>query len=172
MIFSLGGYTNQDDPALLMRKKEAHILKLLTHRSVHELDFDDKLKVAACLINQLLTFASVRDMIEEKHEKLHQAKKELRSFILAEQKKEREEKEKMRERDKDKDMKTAPKKVTRGNCDEEKKKKLKELQEASKDDQMMLYLGSDRAYRRYWRLLSVPGNYTFLNLSKLNNFIG
>ncbi|XP_031833617.2 ATP-dependent chromatin assembly factor large subunit isoform X3 [Nomia melanderi] len=153
-----GGYTNQDDPAVLMRKKEAHILRLLTHRSVHELDFDDKLKVAACLINQLLTFASVRDMIEERHEKLHQAKKELRSFILAEQKKEREEKEKMRERDKDnKDMKSAPKKVTRGNCDEEKKKKLKELQEASKDDQMMLYLGSDRAYRRYWRLLSVPG---------------
>ncbi|KZC06179.1 Bromodomain adjacent to zinc finger domain protein 1A [Dufourea novaeangliae] len=157
-----GGYTHQDDPALFMRINEAHVLRQLSHRSVHELDFDDKLKVATCLINQLLTFASVRDVIEERHEKLQQARKELRSFLLAEQKKEREEREKMREREKDKDAKALPKKVTRGNCEEEKKKeeyeiRLKELQQASKDDQMMLYLGSDRAYRRYWRLLSIPG---------------
>ncbi|XP_078034586.1 ATP-dependent chromatin assembly factor large subunit isoform X2 [Augochlora pura] len=157
-----GGYTNQDDPALLMKTKEAHILKQLSYRSVHELSFEDKLKVAACLINQLLTFASLRDLIEEKHEKLHQAKKELRSFVLAEQKKEKEEKERLREREKDKDMKNISKKVTRGVVEEEKKKeeykkKLKELQQATKDDQMMLYLGSDRAYRRYWRLLSIPG---------------
>ncbi|XP_076656585.1 ATP-dependent chromatin assembly factor large subunit isoform X2 [Halictus rubicundus] len=157
-----GGYTNEDDPAFLMKTKEAHILRQLSYCSVHELNFDDKLKVAACLINQLLTFASVRDVIEERHEKLHLAKKELRSFVLAEQKREKEEKEKMREREKDKETKSAPKKVTRGNCEEEKKKeeyetKLKELQQATKDDQMMLYLGSDRAYRRYWRLLSIPG---------------
>ncbi|XP_076283321.1 ATP-dependent chromatin assembly factor large subunit isoform X3 [Lasioglossum baleicum] len=157
-----GGYTNEDDPAFLMKTKEAHILRQLSNCSVHEFNFDDKLKIAACLINQLLTFASVRDVIEERHEKVHLAKKELRSFVLAEQKREKEEKEKMREREKDKEPKTVPKKITRGNCEEEKKKeeyetKLKELQQASKDDQMMLYLGSDRAYRRYWRLLSIPG---------------
>ncbi|XP_053985965.1 bromodomain adjacent to zinc finger domain protein 1A isoform X2 [Hylaeus volcanicus] len=156
-----GGYTNQDDPALLMRINEAYILRLLGHRNVHEFDLDEKLKVVTCLINQLLTFASVRDVIEERHEKIHQAKKELRYCILAEQRKEKEEKEKMREREKDKDSKI-PKKVTRGNCEEEKRKeeyenKLKELQQASRDDKMMLYLGSDRAHRRYWRFLSIPG---------------
>ncbi|XP_034176912.2 ATP-dependent chromatin assembly factor large subunit isoform X2 [Osmia lignaria lignaria] len=156
-----GGYTNQDDPALLMRINEAYILRLLGHRNVHEFDLDEKLKVATCLINQLLTFASIRDVIEERHEKVHQARKELKSFLIAEQKKEKEEKEKMRDREKDKESKT-PKKVTRGNCEEEKKKeeyenKLKELQQASRDDKMMLYLGSDRTHRRYWRFLSIPG---------------
>lgn len=161
-----GGYTNQDDPALLMRINEAYILRLLGHRSVHEFELNEKLKVATCLINQLLTFASIRDIIEEKHEKLHQAKKELKSFLIAEQRKEKEEKEKMREREKDNENKI-PKKVTRGNCEEEKKKeeyenKLKELQQASRDNKMMVYLGSDRAYRRYWRFLSIPGNIIFL----------
>ncbi|XP_076166810.1 ATP-dependent chromatin assembly factor large subunit isoform X4 [Ptiloglossa arizonensis] len=156
-----GGYTNQDDPALLMRINEAYILRLLGHRNVHEFDIDEKLKVVTCLINQLLTFASIRDVIEERHEKIHQAKRELRFFILAEQRKERGEREKMREREKDKDSKT-PKKMTRGNNDERKRKeeyenKLKELQQASRDDKMMLYLGSDRAHRRYWRFLSIPG---------------
>ncbi|XP_043511870.1 bromodomain adjacent to zinc finger domain protein 1A isoform X2 [Frieseomelitta varia] len=156
-----GGYTNQDDPALLMRINEAYILRLLGHRNVHEFELDEKLKVATCLINQLLTFASIRDVIEERREKLHQAKKELRSFLIAEQRKEKEEKEKMREREKEGESK-APKKITRGSCEEEKKKeeyenKLKELQEASRDDKMMVYLGSDRAHRRYWRFLSIPG---------------
>ncbi|XP_050590539.1 bromodomain adjacent to zinc finger domain protein 1A isoform X4 [Bombus affinis] len=156
-----GGYTNQDDPALYMRINETYILRLLGHCSVHEFELGEKLKVATCLINQLLTFASIRDVIEERREKLHQAKKELKSFLIAEQKKEKEEKERMRDREKDNDGKI-PKKVTRGSCEEEKKKeeyenKLKELQEASRDNKMMVYLGSDRAHRRYWRFLSIPG---------------
>lgn len=170
--FFSGGYTNQDDPALLMRINEAYILRLLGHRNVHEFDIDEKLKVVTCLINQLLTFASIRDVIEERHEKIHQAKRELRFFILAEQRKERGEREKMREREKDKDSKT-PKKMTRGNNDERKRKeeyenKLKELQQASRDDKMMLYLGSDRAHRRYWRFLSIPGNFTFFILFRFD----
>ncbi|XP_017891617.1 bromodomain adjacent to zinc finger domain protein 1A isoform X2 [Ceratina calcarata] len=155
-----GGYSNQDDPALLMRLNDAYILRLLGHRSVQEFDLNEKLKVVTCLINQLLTFASIRDVIEERREKVHQAKKELKSLI-AEQKKEKEEREKMQKSEKDTENKM-PKKVTRGNCEEEKKKeeyehRLKELQEASKDQNMMLYLGSDRAHRRYWRFLSIPG---------------
>lgn len=91
-------------------------------------------------------------------------------FLLAEQRKEREEKEKMREREKEGKLEEEdpkPKKVTRGNYEEEKKKeeyenRLKELQQASRDDKMMLYLGADRAHRRYWRFLSIPGVYKFL----------
>ncbi|XP_076392535.1 ATP-dependent chromatin assembly factor large subunit isoform X2 [Megachile rotundata] len=158
-----GGYTNQDDPALLMRIKEAYILRLLGHRNVHEFDLDEKLKVATCLIHQLLTFASIQDVIEERHEKLHQAKKELKSFLIAEQKKEKKEKEEKEKMSNEKDKESKkPKKITRSNCEEVKKKeehenKLKELQQASRDDKMMVYLGSDRAHRRYWRFLSIPG---------------
>lgn len=153
---------------------EARILRTLGHRSVCEFDLADRLTLTICLINQLLTFASIRDVIEERHEKVHQARRELKSFLLAEQKKEREEKEKMKEREKDggkveSDLEQKPKKVTRGNRDEEKKRedyenKLMELRQASKDDQMMLYLGSDRAHRRYWRFLSIPGEILFERL--------
>ncbi|KAG7202578.1 hypothetical protein KM043_009773 [Ampulex compressa] len=160
-----GGYTNLDDPALLFRINEAQTLRVLGHRNVCELELEEKLKVAICLINQLLTFASIRDVIEERHERLHQARRELKSFLIAEQRKEKEEKEKMKEREKEgkaEDEDQRPKKVTRGNCEEEKRKeeyenKLKELQQASRDDKMMLYLGADRAHRRYWRFLSIPG---------------
>ncbi|KAL6434938.1 hypothetical protein ACFW04_005240 [Cataglyphis niger] len=160
-----GGYTNFDEPALLLRINDGYILRLLGHRNVCEFDLDDKIKVVTCLINQLLTFASIRDAIEERYDKLHQAKRELKLFLLAEQKKEKEEKEKMREREKEGKLEEEEpklKKITRGNYEEEKKReeyenKLKELQQASRDDKMMLYLGSDRAHRRYWRFISVPG---------------
>ncbi|KYN28417.1 Bromodomain adjacent to zinc finger domain protein 1A [Trachymyrmex cornetzi] len=159
-----GGYTNFDEPALLLRLNEGYLLRLLGHRNICELELDDKIKVVTCLINQLLTFASIRDAIEERYDKLHQAKRELKLFLLAEQKKEKEEKEKMREREKEgklEEEEPKPKKITRGNYEEEKKKeyenKLKELQQASRDDKMMIYLGADRAHRRYWRFISVPG---------------
>ncbi|XP_072750012.1 bromodomain adjacent to zinc finger domain protein 1A isoform X1 [Anoplolepis gracilipes] len=160
-----GGYTNFDEPALLLRMNDSYILRLLGHRNVCELDLDDKIKIVTCLINQLLTFASIRDAIEERYDKLHQARRELKLFLLAEQKKEKEEKEKMREREKEgkvEEEEPKLKKITRGNYEEEKKKeeyenKLKELQQASRDDKMMLYLGSDRAHRRYWRFISISG---------------
>lgn len=146
-------------------------MRLLGHRNVCELDLDDKIKIATCLINQLLTFAPIRDAIEERHDKLHQARRELKLFLLAEQKKEKEEKEKMKEREKEGKLEeedSKPKKLTRGNYEEEKKKeeyesRLKELQQASRDDTMMLFLGADRAHRRYWRFLSIPGTCAFLH---------
>ena len=122
------------------------------------------------MINQLLTFASIRDVIDERYEKLFQAKKDLKMFILAEQKREREEKERLKEKEKDKDKikseidehENEHKKITRNDYKEEKKKeeyeaRLAEMQEACRDDQMMVFMGSDRAYRKYWRLLSIPG---------------
>ncbi|XP_012057721.1 PREDICTED: bromodomain adjacent to zinc finger domain protein 1A [Atta cephalotes] len=159
-----GGYTNFDEPALLLRLNEGYLLRLLGHRNVCELELDDKIKIVTCLINQLLTFASIRDAIEERYDKLHQARRELKLFLLAEQKKEKEEKEKMREREKEGKLEEEEpklKKINRGNYEEEKKKeyenKLKELQQASRDDKMMIYLGADRAHRRYWRFISIPG---------------
>lgn len=159
-----GGYNNHDDPALLLRINEPRILRALGHRSICEFELTDRLCITTCLINQLLTFASIRDVIEERHEKVHQAKRELKAVIVAEQKREKEEKERLKELEKEgkvEETDDKPKK-TRGSREEEKKReeyeiKLNELRQASKDDQMMLYLGSDRAHRRYWRLLSIPG---------------
>lgn len=147
------------------------------HRNVCELDLDDKIKVVTCLINQLLIFASIRDAIEERYDKLHHAKRELKLFLLAEQKKEKEEKEKMREREKEgklEEEESIPKKITRGNEEgkkrEEFENKLKELQQASRDDKMMIYLGADRAHRRYWRFISIPGMFLYFCSHKMLNF--
>lgn len=171
MSIVTGGYTNFDDPALLLRINDAYLLRLLGHRNVCEFSLDNKIKIVTCLINQLFTFASIRDAIEERHDKLHQAKRELKLFLLAEQKKEKEEKEKMREREKEGKLDEEdpkPKKITRGNHEEERKReeyenKLRELQQASKNDKMMLYLGADRAHRRYWRFLSIPGTIQYFD---------
>ena len=128
------------------------------------------------MINQLLTFASIRDAIEERYDKLHQARRELKLFLLAEQKKEKEEKEKMREREKEGKLEEEEpklKKINRGNYEEEKKKeyenKLKELQQASRDDKMMIYLGADRAHRRYWRFISIPGIFYIVVIYQILN---
>ena len=128
------------------------------------------------MINQLLTFASIRDAIEERYDKLHQARRELKLFLLAEQKIEKEEKEKMREREKEGKLEEEEpklKKINRGNYEEEKKKeyenKLKELQQASRDDKMMIYLGADRAHRRYWRFISIPGIFYIVVIYQILN---
>jgi len=175
-LFVIGGYTNFDEPALLLRLNEGYLLRLLGHRNVCELELDDKIKIVTCLINQLLTFASIRDAIEERYDKLHQARRELKLFLLAEQKKEKEEKEKMREREKEgklEEEEPKPKKINRGNYEEEKKKeyenKLKELQQASRDDKMMIYLGADRAHRRYWRFISIPGIFYIVIIYQILN---
>ncbi|XP_014205969.1 bromodomain adjacent to zinc finger domain protein 1A isoform X2 [Copidosoma floridanum] len=162
-----GGYTNQDDPALLFRIEKPRILRALSHRHICEFNIEDRLTVVICLMNQLLTFASIRDVIDERYDKMFQAKKELKSLIIAEQKKEKEEREKLKEREKENEGKIEteeiePKKLTRNNCKEEKKReefeaKVKELTQASRDDQIMVLLGYDRAYRKYWRILSIPG---------------
>lgn len=161
-----GGYSTNDDPALMLRIDQPHILRALGQQNLCEFNPEDKLYIAVCLINQLLTFASIRDVLDERYEKVQNAKRELKMLILAEQKREKEEKEKQKEKEAKEKENNAPvpvKKVnTRSNYEDEKKKieyetKLKDLQQILKDDRMMVFLGSDRAHRKYWRLLSIPG---------------
>lgn len=130
---------------------------------MNDLSISNKLVILICLINQLLSFNSIRIKIDDRLERLHLAKKELKTLLLAEQRKEKEEKEKMKDKEKDNKNEEQKSKIyTRRIFEEEKRKeeyecKLRDLQQASKNDQMMIFLGSDRAYRKYWRLLSIPG---------------
>jgi len=50
----------------------------------------DKLQIVTCLINQILTYAAVRDAIDERGDKVKQLRAEIRSHQIAELKKERE----------------------------------------------------------------------------------
>ena len=48
------------------------------------------MEILTCLINQILTYATVRDVIDERGEKLKQLRAEIRTFQASEMKKERE----------------------------------------------------------------------------------
>lgn len=85
-----GGYTSEDDPGLYLRLHQAHILKALAIHNVVQLSIDDKMKIISCLINQILTYADIRDVVEETIEKNRLAKLELKAIRGAERKREME----------------------------------------------------------------------------------
>lgn len=85
-----GGYTSEDDPGLHLRLFQPHILKALAFHNVVQLPLPDKLQILSCLINQLLTYADVRDVIEERLDKIKQLKGDLKNLQLLEKKREQE----------------------------------------------------------------------------------
>ncbi|XP_049864595.1 bromodomain adjacent to zinc finger domain protein 1A isoform X2 [Schistocerca gregaria] len=174
-----GGYTSFDDPGLCLRINHPHILRALSVTSVCELSIGDKLIILTCLINQILTYTRLRDVIDERGEKMRQAKAELRSHQLADMKKEKEAqalriKEKKAARmklkglqpmdddivdtrtpeEKEQQKIKAEKEVARRKLEAE--KKAKNLYAAAIIYQV-LPLGTDRAHRRFWAFASLPG---------------
>lgn len=81
-----GGYTSEDDPGLFLRQSEPRLLHSLGVYNVVQLSTDDKLKIITCLIDQLLTYADVRDIIEERIENVKQNKLDLKTIQFAEKK--------------------------------------------------------------------------------------
>lgn len=81
-----GGYTHEDDPGLHLRHTHPQILHALSVYNVVQLNTGDKLAILTCLLNQLLTYAEVRDVIEERLESVKQNKLDLRSAQFAEKK--------------------------------------------------------------------------------------
>ncbi|XP_071453567.1 bromodomain adjacent to zinc finger domain protein 1A isoform X2 [Hetaerina americana] len=169
-----GGYTNMDDPGLLLRLEEPHILRALSVRNIFDLSLGSKLRILNCLIDQILTYAAVRDVIDENVEKLKMAKVSLRHHQAGEIKKERDaaaarRKKRKEEMQKIKEGNAAPEKPQLDpqspKRDEVRRKqellkKEKELQEAIARYQILARatpLGRDRAYRRFWVFHSLPG---------------
>lgn len=85
-----GGYISEDDPGLHLRLRYPHILKALAVHNVVQLPISDKLRILSCLISQLLTYADVRDLIEDRLEAVKQAKHELKTVQTAERKRQQE----------------------------------------------------------------------------------
>ncbi|XP_013069196.2 bromodomain adjacent to zinc finger domain protein 1A-like isoform X1 [Biomphalaria glabrata] len=86
-----GGYTCHDDPGLELKLSDPGLVKSLATVNVFDLSPFDKAKIINTLIQQILTFAMVRDMIEENGEKLRLKKYDLKQLQWAEQRREREE---------------------------------------------------------------------------------
>lgn len=81
-----GGYMSEDDPAIYLRLTEPHLLKKLALYTISEFTISQKLKLLDCLMNQLLTFADVRDCIEDRK----QALIDLKALQISERRREQE----------------------------------------------------------------------------------
>lgn len=86
-----GGFKNWDDPGLLFKLEEPDTIKALATQTVFDLTIEQKLKVLNVLVGQILTYASVRDILEENIEKLKEAKNQIRQHKMEGLRKEKEE---------------------------------------------------------------------------------
>ena len=73
-----GGYRLSDDPGLAFRMEHPQVLEALTTQSIYELSIDDKIKILNCLMHQIMSFATVRDVIDENFAEIHEARANLR----------------------------------------------------------------------------------------------
>jgi bromodomain adjacent to zinc finger domain protein 1A len=85
-----GGYTSRDDPGLQLRIEEPQILKTLSQGTVFDLTLTERIKVIQCLINQVLTYITTRDLLEESFEQFKQTRLSLRALQAAEKRSENE----------------------------------------------------------------------------------
>lgn len=166
-----GGYTSEDDPGLHLRLHQPHILKSLATHNVVQLTIEEKLQILDCLMNQLLTYADIRDIVEERLDKLKQQKNDLKAIQLIEKKREQEHvaaKQKLH-----KELKAEPEKLKESLEKLESSAERKQVDNSRKISKLMksIYdgqplMGTDRAYRRYLKLESVPG--VFINDEELH----
>ncbi|CAH0385775.1 unnamed protein product [Bemisia tabaci] len=167
-----GGYKSTDDPGLTLRIEKPHILQALSRVNMCELSLEDKITILKCLIDQILTFSAVRDIIDERLDKNKQNKLELKNFQAANIKQEREAALKLKAK-KDAlknlpgDQPLPPEEPESPENSEKQEKELakrrqeiqKKVREISEGNMgcQLLPLGLDRAYRRFWLFSSVPG---------------
>lgn len=173
-----GGYKTHDDPGLDFITKNSHIIKFLSQYNVFQLSTGDILRILSCLIDQILTYSNIRDVIEDRLERSTSAKLEYKNLKINEGKRERkiiEEKKQLQEKMKtdigffaevDKDVLT---RIAVSQLDlkfikidaqsaKDRTNHLKELKaQASIFFNHQTYLGSDRAFRNYFIFESVPG---------------
>ena len=93
-----GGFRLADDPGVAFRMEEPQIPEALATRTVFEMSAGDKLKIMTCLMQQILSYATVRDVIDERYQEMTEARMELRRYQISENKRQREMEEKGREK--------------------------------------------------------------------------
>ncbi|CAG9857878.1 unnamed protein product [Phyllotreta striolata] len=156
-----GGYTSEDDPGLHLRLERPRILKALATHNLVQLSMRDKIRILSCLMNQLLTFADVRDVIEERFEANRRLKIDLKAAQLAEKKAAQElaaAKQKAQKEMKG-DQRGAQEALDKLDRDAEKKRGENERKIAKLIGGIykgQTYLGSDRAHRKYLKINSIP----------------
>lgn len=175
-----GGYLSHDDPGYLFCQNYPHIIRSLGRYAVYQLSLNDIIKIIKCLIDQILTYSSVRDLLEERLEKASKARYNYKMLCIAEKKREAQlqsEKNKLKD-----ELRLALREFQGTPAEKEELKKRKEAENASKCEQWdvhsdrektkflresqklkveffdyQVFLGCDRAGRNYWLFESLPG---------------
>lgn len=176
-----GGYQSQDDPGLAFVSKYPHIMRFLSQFSVFQLPLKDILCVLGCLIDQVLTYSNIREILEDRLESSVTAKLEYRNLKAVEGRRERkviEDKKVLQEEHytligtyAEESETTRDAFVKNAEADLERKiskidaQSVKDRAQHMKDLKAQVaiyfnhqtYLGSDRAFRNYFIFESLPG---------------
>lgn len=156
-----GGYSSSDDPGLHLRLSKPYIIKTLAVKNVTQLKLKDKIDIMSCLMYQLLTYPNYRDSVEDRREKYQQTKMKVKALERDQKKRENEFNSSMyqlkRRMKKEVDVEKEIAELTKVDT----KRKLQidtDLEENRKyvyDGET--FLGMDRAFRKYYKLESIPG---------------
>ncbi|XP_039282442.1 bromodomain adjacent to zinc finger domain protein 1A isoform X2 [Nilaparvata lugens] len=177
---------NIEDPCSELCLRHPQLLNALSQKSIFELPIEDKVLIINSLINQILSFASTKESIEEELVNLRLARVDWRSKRAAEVKRIKEAEKELKEQQKaasgeNKDKSKSDKEATEKKEKEEatggdgeggegevpktrmrmgKNLVLKARELAQLELRVQcLPLGVDRAFRRYWLFYSTPGLY-------------
>ncbi|XP_047994277.1 bromodomain adjacent to zinc finger domain protein 1A [Leguminivora glycinivorella] len=171
-----GGYSSHDDAGLQLRLQHPELLRTLLTKHVADMSLGDKFLILQCLMNQIISYGTVRDVIEEKLDEMRNTKQALRSLHINERRREAQLLASRQELKKEYAAKKAEEKLTGEAAkahDEALKAALEKMNKESeglkaeyekkvKELKVQLfdytsYVGSDRAYRRYWLNQHVAG---------------
>lgn len=176
-----GGYKSFDDPGLAFVSKYSHIIKFLSQSSVFQLPTRDIIRIMNCLIDQILTFSNLREIIEERQEKSANARLEYRRIKVEEGKRERkvaDDKKTLQEEHKNliagyEGEEQSVKEALIKNAESELENKIAKIDSLSNKERNIYlkdlkaqvsvffnhqtYLGADRAFRNYYIFESIPG---------------
>lgn len=180
-IGTRGGYKSQDDPGLILTAKYPHIIKFMSQYSVFQLSTKDIFRILGCLIDQILTYSNIREVIEDRIENAAAAKLEYKNLKQLEGRRERkivEEKKLLQEEHKTlvasfAEEPQAKRVSLTEKAEEELEGKIAKIDAQSVKDrnqhlkdlknQVLVYinhqtyLGCDRAFRSYYMFESLPG---------------
>lgn len=168
------GYSSKEDPGLELRLQHGHILRALKNQPVYQLKFSDIMHLIRCLMSQILTYSGTINLIEERLEQTARAKHELRALMAGENKRlatvelsrkklnqthqqaiggvEPEKREAMVDK-----LNKSIAELHAQSDHQHRKHEQQVLQLHSQLFNFLVYLGMDRAYRRYYVLESMPG---------------
>jgi len=122
-----GGWRLQDDPGFQFCLENPQILASLQEKSVFDLGVTEKLKLMTVMMNQMLSFAGVRDEVDTRMENVFETRQELKEAMAEENKRLRELKQEEINRVKEERQKLMEEKLKEAeNKKNEKEKKLTE----------------------------------------------